>query len=198
MGLKYFDTWSAEDFDALWPFWSECFPAHAWEINHEKYLSNKEGRDPWWEYKNKTITQPKSVHQVKLIPKHITKPDKGFEYTFLSLPCRICGSPDHPALQGREDDNGDVTYKYICPAAAHENWEIGSMRPCPERLARWCKYSSDKIRIAIHRMIENGWGQHVTDRTMKVFTACAMQQCDTDSEGSDHDLFHVDLLNSSK
>jgi hypothetical protein len=198
MGIRFFDTWSAEQFDALWLFWSKCFPAHAWEINREVYICGKEGKDPWWVHKNKPNTQPRSDHIVKPIPKYITKPDKGFEYTFLSPPCRICGSPDHPALQGREDDYGDVTYKYICPSAANDHWELESMRPCPERLARWCNYSSDKIRIAIRRMIENGWGQHVTDRTIKIFTACAIQQCDTDSEGSDHDLFDIDLLYSSK
>jgi len=198
MGVKYFHNWPAEQFDMLWLYWSSCFPAHAWEIDREIYVSGKEKRQPWWEYKN-TVTQPMSGIKAKsLVPKYITKPDKGFEYIFLSLPCRICGSPDHPALQGREDDYGDVTYKYVCPIAAHDNWEIESMRPCPEKLARWCRYSSGLIEIAIHRMTEHGWGQHISERTMNVFRACAIQQCETDSEGSDQDLFDTDLLYSIK
>jgi len=199
MALPILKDWTSEKFDALWLYWTECFPAHAWDIGRELHISNKESRDPWWTFKSKFQQKKlKQPNRQSSTPSSTAKPDKGFEYTFLSIPCRICGSMDHPALQGREDEYDDVHYVYVCPIAANTNWELESMRPCPEKLAHWCQLSSEQIDRAIERMIDNGWGQHVTRRTMQVFRACAIQYCETDSEGSDTDLFDTSILYSSK
>jgi len=199
-GHPYFSNWTAERFEAMWLFWSECFPAHASDIGRELHISKREGREPWWSWKSKSNFQKQQnvSKPDKETHRPIVKPDKGFEYTFLSSPCRICGSHDHPALQGVEDEYDDVTYRYICSIAAHKNWEIESMRPCPEKLAHWCHLSSEHIDSVIEKMNEYGWGQHVTRKTMQIFRACAIQHCETDSEGSDTDLFNTSILYSSK
>ena len=199
-GHPHFSNWTSDRFNAMWLFWSECFPAHASDIGRELHICKQEGREPWWSWKSKIkINQMQKAHKLdKETHRPFAKPDKGFEYIFLAPPCRICGSSDHSALQGLEDDYDDIIYRYTCPIAAHGNWELESMRPCPEKLAHWCHLSSEQIDSSIEQMIEFGWGQHVTRKTMQIFRACAIQYCETDSEGSDTDLFDTSILYSSK
>jgi len=145
MGDKKFDTWDPDRFSTMWLYWMECFPAHAFDINRELYYSAKEQRIPWWDLKHISRTSmdsgnsrattghtPKSTRKKEY--RTLIDPDRNaFELTFLSIPCRICGSRTHPALRGAEDEYGEITYKYVCQCAAHENWELESMRASPQK-----------------------------------------------------------------
>ena len=198
-GDKKFDLWDADRFSAMWLYWIECFPAHAFDINRELYISTKEKRIPWWDLKHISrttsdigSTQSSAGHTPKSTRKKeyrmLIDPDRNaFELTFLSIPCRICGSGTHPALRGAEDDYGEITYKYVCRCAAHDNWELESMRACPHKLAQSCDLSPKKVEDAIRLMSERGWGQHLSKRTLKIFEAQALQHCETDSEDEDID-----------
>ena len=195
MGELKFDSLDPEQFSAMWIYWVQCFPAHAYDINKELYQSTKEKRIPWWDLKHisRTSLDPDNIHTglTRHIPKStrqrgyrtLIDPDRnGFELTFLSMPCRICGGRDHPALRGHEDEYGEITYKYVCPCAAYDDWERESMRVCPHKLAQYCDLSPQKIEIAIEQMCNNGWGKFLSKRMLKIFEAQALQHCETDSE----------------
>ena len=200
MGDLKFDSSDPEQFSAMWLHWSECFPAHAYDINRELYQSTKEKRIPWWDLKHisRTTLDPNNIHTG--VTRHtphstrktgyriLTDPDRNsFELTFLSSPCRICGSRSHPALRGEEDEYGEATYKYICHCAAYDDWERESMRACPHKLAEESDFSPQKVEIAIKEMCEHGWGKFLSKRNLKIFEALALQHCETDSEDDNID-----------
>ena len=198
MGDKKFDGLNPDQFTAMWSYWTECFPAHAFDINKELYQSTKEKRIPWWDLKHvsRTTLDPNNIHTglTRHTPQStrqrgyriLIDPDRnGFELTFLCLPCRICGGNDHPALRGHEDEYGEITYKYVCHCAAHDDWEQESMRACPHKLAQECDLSPQKIEKAIKQMCDHGWGRFLSKRMLKIFEAQALQYCETDSEDED-------------
>ena len=200
MGDKKFDGLDPDEFTSLWTYWTECFPAHAYDINKELYQSTKEKRIPWWDLKHvsRTTLDPDNIHTglTRQTPQStrqrgyriLVDPDRNsFELTFLSSPCRICGSKLHPALRGAEDEYGEITYKYVCPCAAYDDWERESMRACPHKLAEECDLSPQKVETAIKEMCDHGWGRFLSKRMLKIFEAQALQHCETDSENDDID-----------
>ena len=179
----------------MWSYWTECFPAHAYDINKELYQSTKDKRIPWWDLKHvsRTSLDPNNIrtgitgqtphstrqrgYQILIDPER-----NSFELNFLCIPCRICGSRMHPALRGQEDEYGEITYIYVCPCAAYDNWERESMRACPHKLAQQCDLSPQKLEKAIKVMCDDGWGKFLSKRMLKIFEAQALQHCETDSE----------------
>ena len=184
MGDPYkFDgkIWRGRKYRQMWEYWVQCYPAHAHDIGRESYQSIKEGRLAWWDIKNGGIIdrgEPENNRRrvnEELIPmkNHSLRSSGYFERTYMDIPCKVCGSYDHPALQEREDDYGDVKYHYICPIAHEEDWETCYMRPCPIRMATLHNYNEHEILKAWHMMIEDGWGQHQTPRVLSLFLRMA-------------------------
>jgi hypothetical protein len=71
--------------------------------------------------------------------------------------CAICGNDKHSALAPYLTGNGMVTYHYVCPVAANENWEEATQfkdtsrkyRICPSKLAKECDYSFTMLFTAL-------------------------------------------------
>lgn len=180
--------WRGRKFNQMWEYWAHCYPAHAYDIGRELYQSNKEARLPWWDIKNKATIdrgEPESKRQridegpilmeVESEVSRIQPIRSGgyFERIYMDMPCRICGSYNHPALQEREDEYGDVRYHYVCPIAQEGDWETCYMRPCPVKMAIFFDYNEQEILKAWHMMIEDGWGQHQTSRVLSLFLRMA-------------------------
>jgi len=178
----------------MWQYWMRCYPAHAYDIERELSRSKREKRDAWWNLKNRHRMVIKESRGKRSRPDDAIEPlparpkkakkcltftrEKGhFELTYLDPPCRICGSDEHPALEEREDDYCEISYQYICPIAEIEDWETTCMRPCPVKLAAYCKYDESVVLKEWHQMISNGWGQHQTSRVLGRFLNIATKKC---------------------
>ena len=176
--------WRGRKFDQMWDYWVQCYPAHAHDIEREIYESRQEERVEWWNLKNKSRRVIKKAtskrgrpddevglpeNQRKMIRTTPSREKGHFEAVYLSIPCKICGSHDHPALQERQDEYCDIKYHYVCPMAIEEDWETCFMRPCPIKMAILCDYNKYEILKSWHKMIYDGWGQHQTPRVLRLF-----------------------------
>jgi len=185
--------WHGRKFNQMWEFWMQCYPAHAYDIERELYRSRNEGRKAWWDHKNRSriilrestdkrsrpddAPGPAAVAITK-IPKITPSCSKGhFELTYMDTPCQVCGSYEHPALQKREDDYGDIRYHYTCPMAENDDWESWYMKPCPIKMAIICDYNEYEVLKSWHRMIHEGWGKSQTSRILRRFLNMANKAC---------------------
>ena len=184
--------WQREKFNRMWEYWVQCYPAHAYDIERELFRSRSEGRTAWWDEKNRhriVVREPTgkrcrpddilgTTEAITKIRKTLSSRPKGhFEKTYMESPCQVCGSYDHPALQERLDDYGDVKYHYICPIAENDDWESMYMKPCPIKMAIVCNYDEFEVLKSWHRMIQEGWGQCQTSRILRRFLNIANKAC---------------------
>ena len=187
--------WPGKKFDLMWEYWMRCYPAHARDIEQELSDSRHEVRKAWWDLKNnsrviiKESTNKRSrpddtIDHSEVIPirkEYYPIRSLGyFERTYMEPPCRVCGSTEHPALREKEDEYGDVTYHYCCPMAQEDLWETWYMRPCPIKMAAYCNHDEHEVLKAWHQMSYDGWGQHQTSRTLRLFLRMAYKACRED------------------
>jgi hypothetical protein len=184
--------WYGKKFYQMWEYWVQCYPAHAYDIERELYHSRIEERRAWWNEKNRYRTVIRESTGKRSRPDDIlglgepepkaariqpTCPKGHFERTYMEIPCQVCGSYEHPALQERQDEYGDIRYHYICPIAENDDWESWCMKPCPIRMAMFCNYDEHEVLKSWHRMSYEGWGQHQTSRILRRFLNIANKAC---------------------
>ena len=162
-------------------------------MERELERSKEEVRLPWWDVKNASrlrLDSPSPVERkmaeesLKLTTNKQRKESKTyrrakghFEMTFLDVPCRVCGDPDHPALREIEDEYGVIAYDYVCPMASVSNWELTCMRPCPRKMAVWCRWDEKAVEKAWSNMVSEGWGQFRSSKVIGNFLFDARWYC---------------------
>ena len=75
----------------------------------------------------------------------------------ISGPCFICGNTQHSALTPYLTENGMLTYHYLCPVTAYENWEEANQFEnqfqkymiCQNKFAKENQYERNKALAAL-------------------------------------------------
>jgi len=189
--------WNGRKFHRMWQYWVQCYPSHASDIERELYQSHQEGREAWWNIKNRgriiihkatdKRSRPNDTEgygNVEDIKPQTTMEPRGchFERMYLKPPCQTCGSTEHPALAEKEDEYGDINYKHSCPMAYNENWETWYMRPCPLKIAAMCEYDEYQVLKLWHRICNDGWGQYQRPRILRLLLNMATKACKQEQE----------------
>jgi len=100
--------------------------------------------------------------------------------------CAICGNHKHSALIPHLTGNGTVTYHYLCPVAANENWEeaaqfknaLQKYKICPSKLAKECDYSFTILFTALDVFKLSSASERWTTKEIEKLELEASQICE--------------------
>jgi hypothetical protein len=101
--------------------------------------------------------------------------------------CTICGNKDHSALIPYLTSSGSVTYHYICPVSANENWEeacrfgdrLQKYRICPHKFSKEYQYTKTKALAALDIFKESNASTKWPIKDIEKLELEILEICDT-------------------
>jgi hypothetical protein len=111
---------------------------------------------------------------------------ESFKRTFMTPPCRLCGSLNHVMLRNETPPNSTRQYtEYECPVAYCEKWSDARRSPiknlkyqvCPIKFARFCKFDSYKVMEALNNYSKNGSGRFKKPQELNALKSAILQNC---------------------
>jgi hypothetical protein len=104
-----------------------------------------------------------------------------FEETFLSAPCKICGSNEHSMY--REEIRGSNQRRYYaCPIAYYSDEALQNGLPgtrvfriCPAKLAQECGYVEEALNEHLSVILEKGYGRYLSNQSILKLSSSARE-----------------------
>ena len=96
-----------------------------------------------------------------------------FIETFLSAPCKICGSDDHPMYREEPLEDGTRRRYYACPIAYYSDEALQNglpgtqvFRMCPVKLAQASGYVEEALNANLNNILEKGHGRYLSNQSI--------------------------------
>ena len=96
-----------------------------------------------------------------------------FIETFLSAPCKICGSDDHPMYREEPLEDGTRRRYYACPIAYYSDEALQNglpgtqvFRMCPVKLAQASGYVEEALNAILNNILEKGHGRYLSNQSI--------------------------------
>jgi len=106
--------------------------------------------------------------------------------TLFQFPCQCCGSRSHSLLHHKLDRLGIYEEaKFSCPLIGHndvydmleESLMSRKYEPDPSKIASYCFYDSERVRILIGEIKRNGAGRHMENDHLEYIEKEAIEEC---------------------
>jgi hypothetical protein len=166
---------------------SRTHPKVKFDYNVNNIQAKEDQRDLVREYTNMVMASDTTPNENN-DDDNQSQADKiaSFKRTFMTPPCRLCGSMQHVMLRNDNPPNSTRQYtEYECPVAYCEKWTDARRAPaknlkyqiCPIKFARFCKFDSYKVMDAWKHYITNGSGRFKRPQELNALKSSILQNC---------------------